>query len=326
MVRTMARFAVLLACLAVALIGPAPAQAHDASGSMCRTSNEVLDPTPNDLDDDCVTDSIDNCYGVANPDQVDSDDDGRGDACQDDDDSDGVPDIQDNCRTIKNPGQENTNGTAYGDACFKDSDGDGKIDAEDNCWRLPNPAQENNDRDAAGDICDADDDNDGALDRADNCPLLFNKDQANADGDQLGDACDSDTYTGPAFVAAPPPPPTAASDHTKVRVTLRLPSVQRARDAHGGMPASVRCSEACSVSARVTLTRSMARKLKVKAEIAKGDAALEGAGGTYVFFDFTRTALQRLFRASAVRATLVLNVADAAGNVTVVRKTVRLAK
>ena len=109
-------------------------------------------------------------------------------------------------------------------------------------------------------------------------------------------------------------------------MTLKLASLQRAGDARGGMPTGVRCSEACSVAAKLTLGKSVARKLKVKAEIAKGEAALDGAGGTYVFFDFTRTALKRLFRGSAVRATLVLNVADAAGNVTVARKTVRLAK
>jgi hypothetical protein len=321
----MARLAVLLACLAAALTGAAPAQAHDSSGSMCRASNEVLDPTPNDLDDDCVTDSIDNCYGVPNPDQVDSDGDGRGDACQDDDDSDGIPDTQDNCRTIKNPGQENTNGTRYGDACFKDSDRDGTIDAEDNCWRVFNPDQANNDRDAAGDVCDADDDNDGALDRVDNCPLNVNKDQSDVDGDGIGDACDPDTYTGPAFVAAPVAPVTTAVDRTKVRVSLRLPRKQRVTDARGGMPAGVRCSEACSVSATLTLSKPMARKLKAKAVIAKGEAALDAAGGTYVFFDFTRRALKRLFRGPTVRATLVLNVADAAGNVTTVRRTVRLA-
>ncbi len=38
--------------------------------------------------------------------------------------------------------------------------------------------------------------------------------------------------------------------------------------------------------------------------MAKGDAALEGAGGTYVFFDFTKAALKRLFKGKAVKATL----------------------
>ena len=80
-------------------------------------------------------------------------------------------------------------------------------------------------------------------------------------------------------------------------MTLKLARACSARATRAAAcPTGVRCSEACSVSAKLTLGTSVARKLKVKAEIAKGEAALEGAGGTYVFFDFTRTALKRLFR------------------------------
>ena len=60
--------------------------------------------------------------------------------------------------------------------------------------------------------------------------------------------------------------------------------------------------------------------------MAEGEAALEDAGGTYVFLDFTRAAMKRLFRGRAVKATLKLTVLDAAGNATAVRRTVRLAK
>ena len=76
-----------------------------------------------DTDGDGVP--VDNCPGVDNPDQKDTDGDNVGDACDQDDDGDGVPDPPDpgdgspvdNCPTDANPGQENSDGDACGDAC-----------------------------------------------------------------------------------------------------------------------------------------------------------------------------------------------------------------
>ena len=45
-----------------------------------------------------------------------------------------------------------------------------------------------------------------------------------------------------------------------------------------------------------------------------GDAAVDAAGSTYVFFDVTRAAARRLFKSSTVRAKLSLQAVDAAGN------------
>jgi uncharacterized protein (TIGR03382 family) len=181
-----------------------------------------------DVDRDLVADNEDNCIAVANRDQIDTDDDLVGDACDDDDDADGVADVTDNCRLVANTGQENTDADATGNACdddddndtvldaadncplvanlsqddrnsdavgdaCDDEDGDGDVDAADNCPDLANGDQANADSDAQGDACDDDDDNDTVTDASDNCPLVANADQANADADQLGDACDGDT-------------------------------------------------------------------------------------------------------------------------------------
>ena len=67
-----------------------------------------------DNDQDGVEDSIDNCLGLANPAQVDTDHDGLGNDCDAtpygdgsvDTDQDGITDLSDNCPEVYNPEQE----------------------------------------------------------------------------------------------------------------------------------------------------------------------------------------------------------------------------
>lgn len=112
----------------------------------------------------------DNCLLVSNPDQVDSDNDGRGDACECDFDGDGVDDPgecggNDNCPLVPNPDQSDVDGDGVGDACECDYDGDSICDPNalatcegcggvDNCPYAPNLNQSDRDNNGTGDACD----------------------------------------------------------------------------------------------------------------------------------------------------------------------------
>jgi len=78
----------------------------------------VLAGTAIDADLDGVMDDQDNCLGVANPEQTDTDGDGVGNACDPDADGDLVADAIDNCPMVYNPDQVDTNNDGYGDACI----------------------------------------------------------------------------------------------------------------------------------------------------------------------------------------------------------------
>ncbi len=175
-----------------------------------------------DEDGDAFLDHLDNCPNTFNPDQLDTDGDGQGDACDADDDNDGLTDDEELARGT-NPLNTDSDGDGVSDLTddfpndpnqSSDQDGDGIADGLDNCPSAANSNQADFDNDGEGDACDADDDNDGVPDvddlfpfdptrnldadadgvddSTDNCPLTANPDQLDFDLDGYGDACDED--------------------------------------------------------------------------------------------------------------------------------------
>jgi len=74
---------------------------------------------PADTDEDGVPNITDNCVSLSNPDQIDIDGNGRGDAC-DDFDRDGLLNSRDNCPDNPNNDQRDTDGDLIGDVCDKE--------------------------------------------------------------------------------------------------------------------------------------------------------------------------------------------------------------
>jgi YVTN family beta-propeller protein len=159
-------------------------------------------------DEDVVLDGLDNCPGAPNDDQLDTDLDGIGDAC------DATP-------------------------AGADSDLDGIVDGIDNCIDDPNPLQEDNDEDGQGDVCDDDDDNDGLLDIVETntgtfvSPSDTGSDPFNADSD--GDGLDDGTEVSfgldpnTANVSAVPLAPVVPLLLAALMAATGLRSIRRAR-------------------------------------------------------------------------------------------------
>jgi len=135
--------------------------------------------------------------------QVDRDNDGKGNACDEcdlvgDSDGDGIDDCEDNCPEDANADQKDSDGDGEafgGDVCDDcpndggDSDGDGFTSCEDNCPNVFNSGQDDEDNDGIGDECDTSECGNGVSEEGEECD---GEDFCTKDCkvEQQGDPCD----------------------------------------------------------------------------------------------------------------------------------------
>lgn len=116
-----------------------------------------------------------------------------------DTDGDGFKDPSDNCTDISNADQLNTDGDPWGDACDDDDDNDGYTDDND-AFPVDSSEWVDTDGDQIGNNADEDDDGDGILDYADALPLTNNVAYADVDADGIVDSVDPDAGAATPFL------------------------------------------------------------------------------------------------------------------------------
>ena len=133
---------------------PCPANEYDEDTDACIEPNNNVP----DADGDGILDIED---GDVCPDQYGNDP----RFCDSDYDHDGVPNAEDNCPGIPNADQVDTDCDGLGDPCDYypddpkinpgqgDRDGDGRADEDDNCPLIPNGDQNDRNGDGVGDVC-----------------------------------------------------------------------------------------------------------------------------------------------------------------------------
>jgi len=169
-------------------VGYCSAASEVARGRLINDFNwTVIDLGACDSDDDGFVDFSDNCPLTPNLDQLNTDDDAQGNACDLDDDNDFVLDTSDNCPLIVNSNQQNSDNDLQGDACDSDDDNDTVLDGLDNCPFIANVTQADFERDGLGDVCDLDDDNDSLPDTYELANGLNPRNSLDRDADPDGD-------------------------------------------------------------------------------------------------------------------------------------------
>jgi hypothetical protein len=142
-----------------------------------------------DADNDTVLNGSDNCLLKANVDQLNTDGDTQGNACDSDDDNDGVADGSD-AFPLNAAESIDTDSDGTGNNADADDDNDGVADGSD-AFPLNAAESIDTDSDSTGNNADTDDDNDGVADGSDAFPLNA-AESVDTDSDGTGNNADAD--------------------------------------------------------------------------------------------------------------------------------------
>ena len=161
----------------------------DGNGNAAAEVTRIVTITNTDVDEDGIADINDNCINDANSDQLDTDNDNIGDACDLDDDGDGVLDSQD-AFPLDVTESIDSDSDGIGDNADTDDDNDSVLDGDD-AFPLDASESVDTDGDGIGNNADTDDDGDGVPDLQDAFPLIALGDLTDTDSDGLPNDCDT---------------------------------------------------------------------------------------------------------------------------------------
>ena len=118
--------------------GPNEARTSTAGHNYQWVAQTILLSAGLDGDGDGIDDSGDNCLGLANPDQTDTDGDNAGDACDEDDDNDGFDDDEeDDTGPGNNQGSDPLDNNSVPEVCGDNVDNDGNEGIDEGCVTPP---------------------------------------------------------------------------------------------------------------------------------------------------------------------------------------------
>jgi hypothetical protein len=157
-----------------------------------------------------------------------------------DTDGDGILDAaQDNCVANYNPSQVDTDNDGEGNACDTDDDGDGTLDTAD-LFPTDSSEQSDADKDGTGDNADTDDDNDSRLDTAEDLAGnsadhdgdgIPNREDIDSDNDGVLDTVDASPYDAEVnFNFAPTSISTSISTNEDTAVAIVLTATDEIDD------------------------------------------------------------------------------------------------